>query len=74
MPPRRLNHAQIAKDLSERIHSGEYVVGSKLPSYSELADIYSVSVATIQRALALLRHTGVVEGVAGVGVYVARRR
>lgn len=71
MPPRRLNHAQIAEDLKARIEAGEYKMGDKLPSYKELADMYSVSIATIQRALAALRFAGIVEGVPGVGVYVA---
>lgn len=73
MPPRRLSHAQIAEDLEARIDAGEYPVDEKLPSYRELAAIYSVSIATVQRAIGLLRHTGVLEGVPGVGVYVSRR-
>lgn len=71
MPPRRLNHAQIAEDLQARIESGDYKAGEKLPSYRELMEIYSVSHATIQRALGILRYTGAVEGVPGVGVFVA---
>lgn len=73
MPPRRLTHPQIADDLIARIEAGEYKVGSKLPTYAEMADIYSVSIATIQRAISMLRATGHVEGIAGVGVYVRRR-
>lgn len=41
MPPRRLTHPQIADDLAARIDAGEYPVGSKLPTYAELRDIYS---------------------------------
>lgn len=73
MPPRRLNHVQIAEDLAARIDAGEYKVGEKLPTYRELSDMYSVSHATIQRALGVLRFAGIVEGFPGVGVFVARR-
>ena len=74
MPPRLLTHPAIARDLAERIEAGEYPTGSKLPTYRELCEMYSVSHATIQRAMMLLRAQGVVEGVSGVGVYVIKGR
>ncbi|SCF42887.1 regulatory protein, gntR family [Micromonospora matsumotoense] len=47
-----------------------YPPGSKLPSLRELADLHSVSVSTIQRALELTRDRGLTVGRAGAGVYV----
>lgn len=68
--PIPMSSRQIADDLTARIRSGEYPPGSKLPSLRELADLYSVSVSTIQRALELTRDRGLTVGRAGAGVYV----
>lgn len=73
MPARRQTYREIADDMEERIALGEYVRGSRLPSYRQLADIYSVSVSTAYRAVVLLQDRGLVEGEPGVGLYVARR-
>lgn len=73
MPPRRLTYREIADDLAERIAAGEYLPGEKLPSYAQLAAMYSVSVATAQRAYLLLGARGIVEGVQGRGVFVPDR-
>lgn len=72
MPPRRLTYRQIAADLEDRVRVGDYPVGARLPSYPELAELYSVSRATVALAVALLVDRGVVVGYSGVGVYVAR--
>jgi len=61
----------IADDLTNRIRAGDYQPGQKLPALRELADLYSVSVSTIQRALELTRDRGLTVGRAGSGVYVA---
>jgi len=73
VPINRFSHRQIADDLDARIRAGEYKPGTRLPSYSQLAEIYSVSVATVTRALGLLRDRGLIEGVHGVGVFVRER-
>lgn len=70
MPAVPFTYAQIADDLAERIASGEYAAGAQLPSYAELAALYSVSVSTAQRAVSLLRDRRVVVGVPGRGVFV----
>ncbi|MFC7247580.1 winged helix-turn-helix domain-containing protein [Catellatospora aurea] len=69
--PIPMTYAQIAEDLSERIKSGEYPPGAKLPSYNQLGELYSVGFSTIAKAIALLRDRGVVIGAPGRGVYVA---
>lgn len=71
MPPERLTYRQIAEDLAARITSGEYPPGAKLPSYSELARMYSCGITTAQSAMRELRSMGLTRGEPGVGVYVA---
>jgi GntR family transcriptional regulator len=68
--PIPMSYRHIADDISERIRVGEYPPGGQIPSYAELADIYSVSVSTAARAVGLLRDRGVVVGSPGRGVYV----
>lgn len=65
-----MGYRKIAEDLRARIAKGEYPPGAKLPSYAELAELYSSSVSTIQRAMLLLQTQGIVIGVQGVGLYV----
>ncbi|SCF21811.1 regulatory protein, gntR family [Micromonospora viridifaciens] len=73
MSPIPLSYSDIAADISSKIESGEYEPGAKLPSYSQLADLYAVSFSTAARAIALLRDRGVVVGSPGRGVFVADR-
>lgn len=68
--PRRLTQRQIAVDLAERIRNGEYPPGSQLPSYRQLADLYSVSVSTAQRVILILSVQGLVQGEPGRGTFV----
>lgn len=62
-------------DLRARIQRGEagYQPGDKLPTQSELADLYSVHRATISRAMLLLSHEGLIVGRDGAGTFVAER-
>lgn len=69
--PIPMSSRQIADDLSARIRSGEYEPAEKLPTLREFAELYSVSVSTIQRALELTRERGLTVGRAGAGIYVA---
>ncbi len=69
--PVPLNYREIAGDITDRIRSGEYPPGSQLPSYTKLADLYSVSVSTAQRSIGLLQDRGLVLGSQGRGLYVA---
>lgn len=73
MPALPLSYADIAADITARIEAGEYAPGAKLPSYSQLADLYSVSISTAARAVALLRDRGVAVGAPGRGVYIRRQ-
>lgn len=69
-----LNYRGIADDIAARITTGEYPAGSKIPSYSQLATLYSVSISTAQRAVMVLRERGLVVGAQGRGVYVSEDR
>lgn len=71
MSPIPLSYTDIAADITVKIKAGEYEPGAKLPSYSQLADLYSVSFSTAARAVALLRDRGIVVGAPGRGVFVA---
>ena len=66
-----MGYRKIAADLRARIEGGEYPPGERLPTYAELATIYSTSVSTVQRAVMLLQAQGVIVGVQGAGLYVA---
>ena len=69
--PVPMTYRQIADDLAVRIATGEYAAGAKLPSYRELAELYSISVTTAARVYSLLIDRGIVVGAVGRGVYVA---
>lgn len=71
--PLPMSYLKIAEDLTARIKSGEYPAGSQLPTYNELADLYSVSFSTITRVIGVLRLTGVVVGVPGRGTFVPEK-
>lgn len=68
--PRHLTYREIADDIAERIDDGEYPPGSKLPSYPQIAALYSVSYATAHRAIMMLQARGLVYGEAGRGTFV----
>ncbi|MEU0549543.1 winged helix-turn-helix domain-containing protein [Micromonospora sp. NPDC005979] len=73
MPAIPPSYVDIAADIAARIKAGEYEPGTKLPSYTQLANLYSVSFSTAARAVALLRDRGIVVGAPGRGVYVQER-
>ena len=68
-----LDYRGIANDIEARIANGEYPPGTKIPSYSQLAKLYSVSISTAQRAVIVLRERGLVVGAQGRGVFVRER-
>lgn len=68
--PRPMTAAQIADDMADRIRAGEYAPGERLPSYRELGDLYQRSYSTIAKAILILKERGLVEGFAGMGVFV----
>jgi GntR family transcriptional regulator len=63
---------RVVRLVRERIASGEWPPGHKLPTHRQLADEYGVGMTTIRQAVMLLKAAGDIEGHQGVGVYVAR--
>ncbi|MEU1889008.1 GntR family transcriptional regulator [Micromonospora sp. WMMD987] len=68
--PPRYRYEKIADDLADRIKSGEFPPGSKLPSRRELIEHYGVTEPVIDRAMQVLRIKGMTETLPGVGVFV----
>lgn len=68
--PIRMTYKQIADDLASRIEAGEYAPGEALPTYKDLAEMYSVGVTTAARAYAVLTDRGVAIGQVGRRVFV----
>lgn len=63
---------QLAAILRERIRSGEYGPGAKLPTISEIVSETGLSPMTIRRAVGVLADEGLVLVVAGRGTFVSR--
>ncbi len=62
---------QVAEKIAEEIRSGGYALGEKLPNQRDLAERYDVAIATMQKALGLLRERGWVNSRAPIGTFVA---
>lgn len=63
-------YVQVAKVLKEEIVSGDYPVGSLLPTEDNLCDRFGVSRYTVREALRLLREDGLVSSRRGAGTMV----
>ncbi|MBM7644091.1 GntR family transcriptional repressor for pyruvate dehydrogenase complex [Scopulibacillus daqui] len=61
---------KISRDLLEKIESGRYPPGSKLPTEMALASQFGVSRVSIREALSVLRAMGIVSSQQGGGSYV----
>jgi DNA-binding GntR family transcriptional regulator len=60
----------VAADLEEKIRTGEYPVGQRLPSRRRLAEDYGVSESTIWNAVRVLKALRLVKGQQGLGIMV----
>lgn len=63
-------YLQVAADLRKQIAGGALPVGAKLPSMTQLRELYGVSNTVIRDALNELRREGLVVGQQGKGVFV----
>ncbi|MER7806140.1 GntR family transcriptional regulator [Streptomyces sp900116325] len=64
-------YQRLADALRARIESGEFPVGSKLPTERALVEEYApISQGTVRQAIAALRDEGLLESRVGSGVYV----
>ena len=73
MPTAQPEFRRIVDDIAGKIKSGELKPGDKLPSTSQLAQMYGVSNNTAYRALAILHDRELIFGQQGRGTYVAER-
>ncbi|MFI2712561.1 winged helix-turn-helix domain-containing protein [Micromonospora sp. NPDC018662] len=64
---------QLADQLRTQIQSGELAPGDKLPSTAQLKAEHGVSTTVVRQAILVLQTQGWVEGVHGLGVFVAER-
>ena len=65
---------RIADELADRIASGEFLPGDKLPNEPELSKKMQVSRTTLREALRILSTRGLVEVRRGVGTFVTESR
>jgi len=70
MPPRVPYTRIIVDDVIEKIRTGVYLPGSKLPSIREMRSIYDCSAAPIKAALRELEIRGFTEGHQGLATFV----
>ncbi|MCX8031773.1 MAG: GntR family transcriptional regulator [Thermoleophilia bacterium] len=63
-------YLEIARVLADRVSSGKYAPGSRLPSGAELCAEFDVSPMTLRRALARLQNQGLIKAVRGKGTFV----
>ncbi|MFI5621481.1 GntR family transcriptional regulator [Streptomyces sp. NPDC051567] len=64
-------YQRIVQDVRDKIRSGRWTAGTKLPSGRELTEEYGVAAGTVQRALTELRTAGLIYSHQGRGSFVA---
>jgi GntR family transcriptional regulator len=64
----------IIDDINRQIAEGALRAGDRLPSGAQLREHYEASTTVIRGAILWLKATGLVEGVPGVGMFVASPR
>ena len=65
---------QIADVLRQRIASGEYPAGRKIPSIIALSGEFGVAPVTARKALTALQREGLVESRTGWGTFVCEQQ
>ncbi|MFF3669588.1 GntR family transcriptional regulator [Microtetraspora malaysiensis] len=62
---------QVYKIISDRIRSGHYKVGERIPSLINLVEEFGIANATGQKVMRALRQAGLIHTEPGLGSYVA---
>lgn len=65
-------YIQLATLFRNRIASGEWPVGSRIPNVDDLAEAFSVARGTMREALGLLEHEGLLERLRAKGTFVRK--
>jgi DNA-binding GntR family transcriptional regulator len=63
---------RVARDIADRIRSGETAVGTRIATHQQLVERTGTSLGSVKRAIEHLQQAGVLEGVQGAGVFVQR--
>ncbi|UQZ90163.1 hypothetical protein C4J81_13525 [Deltaproteobacteria bacterium Smac51] len=63
-------YAQLASLIKQKISSGEYPPGSRIPSESVISRTYGVAIMTVRQAIRLLSEQGILRRIHGSGTYV----
>lgn len=70
-PNQSLDVWQIVKtDIENKILSGYYAAGSRLPSIRKISEEYEVGQTTVQKVFSVLSHEGIIDSKRGVGYFV----
>jgi DNA-binding GntR family transcriptional regulator len=71
-------YQRIVDDLRARIQSGDWPKGTKIPTTLELREYYrhrfespTLAIATVERALNILKQDNLLRGQQGLGIFVA---
>ncbi|MFE3542921.1 GntR family transcriptional regulator [Nocardia sp. NPDC059177] len=67
-------YLRIAAEIERRVAAGELRPGEQVPTTRAIAQEWGVAIATATKALAALKHSGVIESTSRVGAVVAARR
>ena len=65
-------HKEIADELREKIRTGEFAPGDRLPTEPELERLYGASRNTVRMAVATLVHEGLIQIQPGRGMFVPK--
>lgn len=67
----KILHRRVTSEILRDIGSGNFPLGSKLPSQTELIEKYKVSITTIRQSLANLERRGIIRRERGRGTFVS---
>lgn len=63
-------YKRIARELAERIESGDFQPGDQLPSQKAVSARYGVTQVTVSRAFGVLENAGMITRIQGKGTFV----
>ncbi|MFC6176644.1 PLP-dependent aminotransferase family protein [Companilactobacillus huachuanensis] len=63
-------YRQIVKYMCDKVASGEWIIGSRLPSQRALAEVFDVNRSTISTAIDELTSYGIISGKSGAGTQI----
>ena len=63
-------YEKVVKDIKQRLKSGEFSIGTRLPPIRDLSTLYACNYHTIRRALKDLSDVGIIDSKKGSGTYI----